>query len=68
MRSLLLRWGVAVIVGTLWGAIVSPDPRWNPGSEGDVDGVQRDALRAVNENSYLARAGRRQSDGPLMFF
>ena len=24
MRSLLLRWGVAVVVGTLWGAIVSP--------------------------------------------
>ena len=24
MRSLFLRWGVAVVVGTLWGAIVSP--------------------------------------------
>jgi hypothetical protein len=24
MRSLLVRWGVAVVVGTLWGAIVSP--------------------------------------------
>ncbi len=24
MRSLLLRWGVAVIVGSLWGAILSP--------------------------------------------
>ncbi len=26
MRSLLLRWGVAVVVGTLWGAVVSPRP------------------------------------------
>ena len=24
MRSLLLRWGVAVVVGSLWGAILSP--------------------------------------------
>ena len=24
MRSLLLRWGVAVVGGTLWGAILSP--------------------------------------------
>jgi hypothetical protein len=24
MRSLLLRWGVAVVVGTIWGAILSP--------------------------------------------
>ena len=24
MRSLMLRWGVAVVVGTLWGAILSP--------------------------------------------
>jgi len=31
MRSLLLRWGVAVVVGTLWGAIVSPP---SPGPRG----------------------------------
>ena len=24
MRSLFLRWGVAVVVGTLWGAMLSP--------------------------------------------
>jgi hypothetical protein len=24
MRSLLVRWGVAVVVGSLWGAILSP--------------------------------------------
>jgi len=24
MRSLFLRWGVAVVVGSLWGAILSP--------------------------------------------
>ena len=24
MRSLFLRWGVAVVVGTLWGALLSP--------------------------------------------
>ena len=24
MRSLFLRWGVAVVVGTLWGAVLSP--------------------------------------------
>ena len=31
MRSLLLRWGVAVVVGSLWGAILSPR---SPGTRG----------------------------------
>jgi len=30
MRSLFLRWGVAVVVGSLWGAILSPG---RPGTE-----------------------------------
>ena len=33
MRSLFLRWSVAIVVGTLWGAMLSPRSGGNNGAK-----------------------------------
>jgi hypothetical protein len=45
MRSLFVRWGVAVVVGVLWGAVVPPA---RPRAEGSGPGA---------ENSQMTRHG-----------
>ena len=67
MRSLLLRWGVAVVVGSLWGAIVSP-ATGDRGAKTASLQSRRGALRAVDEGGDSRRIVRRQSDEPLIFF
>jgi hypothetical protein len=59
MRSFFLRWGVAVVVGSLWGAVVPPAARSrigppvrdsrgasrHPGGEKPVSSVTAGAIR-----------------------
>ena len=64
MRSLFLRWGVAVVVGPLWGAILSPGRPATARREDDA-AQSPDAARYAQSTKTAHSFASSRSDNPM---